>query len=67
MQKCHCGEVFFEEIVGRSLQSGRDFRELMVEMGAGQICTACVGDLYAYCEDRLQESGLSSLLGAVSR
>lgn len=53
MQKCHCGEVFFEEIVKASRETGRDFREVMQELGAGQICTSCVGDLFAYCESRL--------------
>ncbi|WCL49493.1 hypothetical protein [Leptospira sp. GIMC2001] len=53
MIKCHCGEVFFDEIVRVAQETGRDHREVMVELGAAQVCTACLGELMAYCEERL--------------
>ncbi len=56
MQKCHCSNVCFEEIVRVACETGKDFRNVMAEMGAGQICTACVEDLYLYCERRLSSN-----------
>jgi bacterioferritin-associated ferredoxin len=60
MQKCHCGEVFFEEIVKVSKDTGKHYRQVMEDLGAGQICTSCIGDMVQYCEGRLY-----SLLEAV--
>jgi bacterioferritin-associated ferredoxin len=53
MHKCHCGEVLFDEIVRTAQATGRDYREVMQELGAAQICTACLGDLISYCEERI--------------
>ena len=55
MNKCHCAEVLFDEIVQLALKSGKDYIEVMNQLGAAQICTACKLDLISYCESKLSE------------
>lgn len=52
MHKCHCGEVFFEEIIRHAEKSGMDPESAMDELGAGQICTACVSSFFEYYKMR---------------
>lgn len=53
MIKCHCTEVYFDEIVQIAIEQGKDYKEVMQELGASQICTACRDDLTSYCESKL--------------
>lgn len=53
MIKCHCAEVYFDEIVQLAIEKGKNYKEVMQELGASQICTACRADLISYCENKL--------------
>ncbi len=56
MIKCHCAEVFFEEVLSAVKGSNRPILEIAQEMGAATTCTACTGDLLNYVSKRLEES-----------
>jgi bacterioferritin-associated ferredoxin len=50
MSKCHCTGVKFEEIAKESKHRDCSYQEIACEKGAGEICTACKGDMKKYCE-----------------
>lgn len=57
MIKCHCAEVFFENILSVVKETNRPILEVAREMGAADTCTACVPDMVAFIEREME--GLS--------
>lgn len=55
MKKCHCGNIFFEEVYQYTLKTGKNLIDSMRELGAGIICTACVQECQKYYETRNSE------------
>jgi len=54
MVKCHCAEVFFEEILNVVKETNRPILEVAKEMGAADTCTACVGDMLQFIQNELE-------------
>jgi hypothetical protein len=54
MEKCHCAEVYFQDILKIVKDSERPILEVARELGAAETCTACVSDMLSYIESRLE-------------
>jgi bacterioferritin-associated ferredoxin len=57
MFKCHCAEVFFQDILTIVKETNRPILEVAKEMGAAETCTACVADMLSFIQNELE--GLS--------
>ncbi|GBF51360.1 2Fe-2S iron-sulfur cluster-binding domain / adenylate/guanylate cyclase catalytic domain / peroxidase multi-domain protein [Leptospira ryugenii] len=55
MIKCHCAEVYFDQILEEVRLSQRPVLEVAQTMGAAETCTACVKDMLQYIQDHLEE------------
>ncbi|MDZ4725168.1 MAG: (2Fe-2S)-binding protein [Leptospira sp.] len=50
MIKCHCAEVYFQEILEKVKETNRPVLEVAKELGAADTCTACVSDMLQYIQ-----------------
>ncbi|TGN20496.1 (2Fe-2S)-binding protein [Leptospira idonii] len=59
MIKCHCAEVFFEDILNVVKETNRPILEVANEMGAADTCTACVCDMLQFIQNKLEDLSLA--------
>lgn len=54
MNKCHCAEVYFEDILKIVKETNRPLLEVAKDMGAADTCTACVADMLHFVQNELE-------------
>lgn len=59
MNKCHCSEVFFNDILDVVKETNRPIMEVANEMGAAKTCTACISDMLSYIQNELEDLTLA--------
>jgi bacterioferritin-associated ferredoxin len=54
MYKCHCAEVYFEDILKIVKETNRPILDVAKEMGAADTCTACVSDMLSFIQNEME-------------